>query len=320
MEAIISAADQAAWAGKSLVDATMPQRPHTVILRNPVANVRVAGISDLPRDRLVTIINRGPFDVTLMANDAAAPAPWRFSAEKAIPAGKKSSLFYSELGISSFMGKEVIRAVPVAGNVGSAALSSLAAIGWNHTTVAGDNLLVVALSYRSSFAPSGVTFNGVAMSALVPNLFVQTGAQFAVFYLVDPPVGTFAVNCTFASTGFLQCEGMSVSVKDADPASPFGPVASAGVNGAGTTSCSPPTSLGQLVLGVGGRYCSPANPFNPPTAPEVELANVPGASPIHHSNLTQRPSAAGSSLLVRSATNATWVLGVLGFGIKGKPI
>jgi len=99
MELIITAANQAAWASKSPIDGTTPQRPETLVLKNTVADVTVAGISDLVPGRLVTVINRGPFSITFAANDTAAPLPWRFSSAHVIPAGKKAALIVADTGI-----------------------------------------------------------------------------------------------------------------------------------------------------------------------------------------------------------------------------
>ena len=115
MEIFLSSASQAAFSGKSLLDAGVPSlRNDLIVLRNPVANASVAGISGLVPNRLTTIINRGPFDVTLVADDTAAPVASRFSAEKEIPAGTKTSLFHTGSSVMpvSFGGLEIIATDP----------------------------------------------------------------------------------------------------------------------------------------------------------------------------------------------------------------
>jgi hypothetical protein len=93
--AIISAANQAAWAGKSLVDNTVTEGGDLIVLNAPTA-VSVAGIEDAQLlGEIRRVINRGTADVTLAAQDAAAPAKDRFTVEAVLAAGKATMLFYN---------------------------------------------------------------------------------------------------------------------------------------------------------------------------------------------------------------------------------
>jgi hypothetical protein len=84
----IADSSAAAMVGLSLVDNSLTEAGELIVLNNPLGvPVHVAG----------TVLNRGSFDVVLLAEDAAAPAKNRFTAEKTIGPGEKAFIFYNGL-------------------------------------------------------------------------------------------------------------------------------------------------------------------------------------------------------------------------------
>jgi hypothetical protein len=98
----ISAANQAAWAGRSLIDTDFTDRPDLLVLKNNLAAVSVAGISGLPMGKAVRILNRGTFDITLAADDPAAIAADRFTWEKTIAPGQTAILVRLASGTQAY--------------------------------------------------------------------------------------------------------------------------------------------------------------------------------------------------------------------------
>jgi len=98
-EVIIKAADQAAWVGKSLVDATITETGDLIILKNSTgAAVGVAGLSDIQQlGDTRRVINRGADAINFVAEDTTAPAKDRFLSAGALAAGQSLFLFYNGL-------------------------------------------------------------------------------------------------------------------------------------------------------------------------------------------------------------------------------
>jgi hypothetical protein len=96
-QAIISAASAAAWAGRSLVDNTVTEIGNLIVLNNNIgADVDVAGISDSQQfGGTRKVVNRGANAIFLKAQDSAALAADRFTADAEIPAGGQVDLFYN---------------------------------------------------------------------------------------------------------------------------------------------------------------------------------------------------------------------------------
>ena len=96
-EAIISAANQAAWAGRSLVDSRVTEFGEVIVLNNSSgAPVSVAGISDAQRPfDIRRVINRGTDAIVLAAEDVAALAKDRLATEVELDAAAATLLFYN---------------------------------------------------------------------------------------------------------------------------------------------------------------------------------------------------------------------------------
>ena len=98
--ATMSASSAAAWAGKSLVDASKSEKLGQVVLNNNLgATHSVAGLETPTQSdgAVIDVINRGASPVILAANDTAAAVKDRFASAMTIPAGGKVRLFYNGL-------------------------------------------------------------------------------------------------------------------------------------------------------------------------------------------------------------------------------
>jgi hypothetical protein len=95
----IADSSAAAMVGLSLVDNSLTEAGELIVLNNPLGvPVHVAGLDDDQQaGEARTVLNRGSFDVVLLAEDAAAPAKNRFTAEKTIGPGEKAFIFYNGL-------------------------------------------------------------------------------------------------------------------------------------------------------------------------------------------------------------------------------
>jgi hypothetical protein len=93
-----SASSAAAWAGKSMVDATITERPYLVVLNNNLGALHsIAGIQATNQrfGDLVDVFNNGASPFTLAALDSAAPAKDQFAVASAVPAGGRVRLYYN---------------------------------------------------------------------------------------------------------------------------------------------------------------------------------------------------------------------------------
>lgn len=93
---------------------------------------------------------------------------------------------------------------------------------WTHTVSAAatDRILVVSFGYGNNpTAVSGVTYNGIPLTEIRTETFAG-GRVTSMWYLVNPPVGTYtvSVDLTFPSTGPFN--GASASYAGVDQASP----------------------------------------------------------------------------------------------------
>ncbi len=117
---------------------------------------------------------------------------------------------------------------------------------WNHTVGAGNNRLL-KVTVAAGATVSGVTFNGVALTVL-KSIVYNTPNNFSVWYLLNPPTGTYTITVTIAATSFIV--GASVSYANVAQSSTFGVAASSG-SSAGQTSSSntvATTNANQLVF------------------------------------------------------------------------
>jgi hypothetical protein len=207
MDIFISAANQAAWAGKSLLDATVPQKGDPIVLKPTEGDVSVAGISGLVPNRLVTILNRGPNAVTLAANDPAAPVHARFSVEKVIPSGKKTSLFTTGSAL-----------IPITGGGGGITIPPIVESIVPTTgaltfpfTVTDATLLFVQLGVRGSFVGTSVTFNGVPLVFVTKSIMTLPSSE--LWVLVNPPKVTADIVITLSGVP-LSFTGHAVGIKN----------------------------------------------------------------------------------------------------------
>jgi hypothetical protein len=95
-QAFISAADQAAWVGRSLVDNSVTESGDVIVL-NTTTPVSVAGIEDFQSQSGETrrVVNRGTAAVTLAAEDTAAAVKDRFLRAAILYPSQSTMLFYN---------------------------------------------------------------------------------------------------------------------------------------------------------------------------------------------------------------------------------
>lgn len=114
----------------------------------------------------------------------------------------------------------------------STAPSTLETLAWTHTTTADTTCIVIGISASrqggSSVGTFSADFNGVSASELNVQSLTSSQAKSSLFYLLDPPIGTFTmtVNVTLAIERFMSASAVNLGGVNN--------VASFGVNG--TTS------------------------------------------------------------------------------------
>ena len=94
-------------------------------------------------------------------------------------------------------------------------------ISWSHTTGSGSNrLLVVTINiYNSGGVPatcSGCTYNGVAMTQQVTNVYTALNPEVRsyIYNLTNPPSGTYTVRANFSTSTFSVGAGVTYSGVD----------------------------------------------------------------------------------------------------------
>lgn len=112
-----------------------------------------------------------------------------------------------------------------------------------------DRLLVVGVGMRNGILSTSVTFGGIPMG-IIPNGFMQPGGDVRaeLWGLVNPPVGTFDVVVTVASS--ISINAGAVSYYRANQHNPFGTVVKTGVSGVGSISLPVPTRPDEIVVDV----------------------------------------------------------------------
>lgn len=116
-----------------------------------------------------------------------------------------------------------------------------------HTCSGSNRLLVVWVSYYDSLdTPTGVTYNGVAMTAIPSSTAANGDYKIAGYYLINPATGTNNVVISFTGSMFDIGAG-SVSFTDAHQTTPLGTAVTA--TGTSTTpSVTVSSAAGEIVL------------------------------------------------------------------------
>lgn len=116
-----------------------------------------------------------------------------------------------------------------------------------HTCSGSNRLLVVWVSYfDSADAPTGATYNGVAMTAIPSSTAANGDYKIAGYYLINPATGTNNVVISFTGPMFDIGAG-SVSFTDAHQTTPLGTAVTA--TGTSTTpSVTVSSAAGEIVL------------------------------------------------------------------------
>lgn len=116
-----------------------------------------------------------------------------------------------------------------------------------HTCSGSNRLLVVWVSYfDSADAPTGATYNGVAMTAIPSSTAANGNYKIAGFYLIAPATGTNNIVVSFSGAMSDMGAG-AVSFTDADQTTPLGTAVTA--TGTNTTpSVTVTTSAGEIVV------------------------------------------------------------------------
>jgi hypothetical protein len=141
---------------------------------------------------------------------------------------------------------------------------------WSHTTVAGTKCLVVAYGFRTgtSLGSQSCTYNGVSMtqnSGAYISISASPSGASGIFYLLDPPIGTYTVSLTTASNQRVGASAINTTATSAGPVNEISGTASSRTIAVTTdaaavviaTSCShqgsyPATSMtGETILAYG---------------------------------------------------------------------
>ena len=117
----------------------------------------------------------------------------------------------------------------VSNSVGAA----VGSVSWQHTINDNPNrILIVGVTTVSigSAQPSSVTFNGIPLkNASSSNCYLGLACNATMWYLVNPPIGTYTISASFSGFGL---EAGAASYYNVDTTNPFSKI----TTGAGTTS------------------------------------------------------------------------------------
>jgi hypothetical protein len=87
---------------------------------------------------------------------------------------------------------------------GDTAIYNVSSGSWNHTTLTGEDSLWVhvALYGSAGRVVTGITFNGDAMTLAKSVVSTDTQYQSCWYYIVNPDIGTYAIEVTYNGTGY----------------------------------------------------------------------------------------------------------------------
>ena len=163
-------------------------------------------------------------------------------------AGVSGAAQGSPYSLRSTLGLEATTYAPAsvaAGATTSAKGASVSTLSWSHTVAAGTNrLLLVTVAHRDGNKDvSGVTFGGVDLTVRMSS--GTSNNSTAIYYLVNPPVGTATVQVTMSGSVYVAASATNFT--GVDPVSPFSPGA-ASVGTSSTASVSLPSAVGTVVV------------------------------------------------------------------------
>jgi hypothetical protein len=98
--------------------------------------------------------------------------------------------------------------------------STVTSFTYSYTTGGSDRLLIVQLYWQNSRTVSTITYNGVAMTAVVSPLDTGGGERHGMWYLVNPASGANNLSVTFSGT--TPYVALLSSYTGIDQASPIG--------------------------------------------------------------------------------------------------
>jgi len=107
-------------------------------------------------------------------------------------------------------------------------------VTWSHTIGSGSNriLAVTTASRQGTLPPSSVTYNGVSLTMVRSD--IADGSLASIWYLINPPIGTYTVSVTMPAGNVFQGNGISLfNVNQASPVD-----ANAGTTGTSVTPMS----------------------------------------------------------------------------------
>ncbi len=129
----------------------------------------------------------------------------------------------------------------------SCAGSGVSSLTCAHTVSGANRLLVVWVSYfDSADAPTGATYNGVAMTAIPSSTAANGNYKIAGFYLIAPATGTNNIIVSFSGS-MMDMGAGAVSFTDAHQTTPLGTAVTA--TGTSTTpSVTVSSAAGEIVV------------------------------------------------------------------------
>jgi hypothetical protein len=137
-------------------------------------------------------------------------------------------------------------------------VSSGSSNSWSHTVGNFSNRILLVW-VDTGLGVSGVTFNGVALTQLAVVNYNSNNEHLYLFYLLNPPVGTYTVAVTASGTTYIV--GLSESYYNAAQSGSFGTVASNAGSGTASSNTVASTSTSQIIIdGVNNGAASTATP------------------------------------------------------------
>ena len=113
-------------------------------------------------------------------------------------------------------------AIPVVDSVSNLSGNGVGPFTWAHTCAGSDRLLRVTVSHYDSSDPvTGITYNGVALTAVPSGATTNGQYWITAYYLIAPDVGTYNIVVTVSGNVFDFGAG-AISYNDVHQTVPFG--------------------------------------------------------------------------------------------------
>ena len=190
--------------------------------------------------------------------------------------------------------------------ISSASVAAVASLTWAHTVNGSERLLVVGVSFNPGAGRnvSSVTYNGAAMTAAGNR--AGSNDEIAIYYLVNPDLGTNNVVVTF-NTSVTEAVAGAISLTGVDQAAPIGTFASNATSSSNASVSVTGLANGIIVDTVAWSYAP--TPTGGPTTGQTQAWKV---KPSNVWGGASTKAVSGATTMVWDFNGSTeWVIGAL---------